>query len=332
MSSCQTWDHGWHREPLLVAKSRIIYGSKTICRNRLVNHLHDGRFLWDLYRKRLSLQNICKSFAFPGARKSNSASCDEVKEGEWSWKFYSSSTVTGPPDQGCIASSSNYIASNLSAGGSPSSIGDWPKLSEQIRAPHVRANYAVAAAGFVAPPETSRPTPEYTGSDGQNKATISRQYIGACHIVICACLWEACRAVPPTQAHAWLTTKYPLGINWRKTIIFVSGLTYTRSLRGLEHHTHLDYRHNWRGRRWSRVCLMDSEPQLGLSHPLKGVEIFILYIHGSVDRERNLIIVQQDATYFVYYISVCSSKCFGCWQSSSRARTTVITASGTGQM
>jgi len=36
------------------------------------------------------------------------------------------------------------------------------------------------------------------------------------------------------------------------------------------------------------------------------------YIHGSVHRESNLLIVQQDATYSVYYISVGSSTCFGC--------------------
>jgi len=36
------------------------------------------------------------------------------------------------------------------------------------------------------------------------------------------------------------------------------------------------------------------------------------YIHGSVLRESNLISVQQDATYSVYYISVGSSTCFGC--------------------
>jgi len=42
----------------------------------------------------------------------------------------------------------------------------------------------------------------------------------------------------------------------------------------------------------------------------------------------NLITVQQDATYSVYYISVGSSTCFGCRQPSSGARTTVITASG----
>ena len=36
------------------------------------------------------------------------------------------------------------------------------------------------------------------------------------------------------------------------------------------------------------------------------------YIHGSVHRESNVITVQQDATYTVYYISVGSSTCFGC--------------------
>jgi hypothetical protein len=53
-----------------------------------------------------------------------------------------------------------------------------------------------------------------------------------------------------------------------------------------------------------------------------------LYIHGSVHRESNLITVQQDATYSVYYISLGSSTYFGCRRQSSGARTTVITASG----
>jgi len=35
--------------------------------------------------------------------------------------------------------------------------------------------------------------------------------------------------------------------------------------------------------------------------------------------------------YSVYYISVGSSVCFGCWHLSSGARTTVTTASGAGQ-
>jgi len=47
-----------------------------------------------------------------------------------------------------------------------------------------------------------------------------------------------------------------------------------------------------------------------------------------VHRELNLITVQQDATYSVYYISAGSSTCFRCWHPPSGARTTVITASG----
>ena len=43
--------------------------------------------------------------------------------------------------------------------------------------------------------------------------------------------------------------------------------------------------------------------------------------------ESNLITVQQDATCSVYYISVGSSTCFGCWHPSSGAGTAVITAS-----
>jgi hypothetical protein len=58
------------------------------------------------------------------------------------------------------------------------------------------------------------------------------------------------------------------------------------------------------------------------------IKAFLFYIHGSVHRESNLITVQQDATYSVYYISVGSSACFGCRHPSSGARTIVITASG----
>jgi len=36
--------------------------------------------------------------------------------------------------------------------------------------------------------------------------------------------------------------------------------------------------------------------------------------------------------YSVYYISVGISKCLGCWQPTSGARTAIITASGTGQL
>ena len=42
----------------------------------------------------------------------------------------------------------------------------------------------------------------------------------------------------------------------------------------------------------------------------------------------NLIIVQQDATYSVHYISVGSSTCVGCWHLSSGACMTVNAASG----
>jgi hypothetical protein len=39
---------------------------------------------------------------------------------------------------------------------------------------------------------------------------------------------------------------------------------------------------------------------------------FYIYIHGYVHRESDLITVQQEATYSVYYISVGSSTCFRC--------------------
>jgi len=54
----------------------------------------------------------------------------------------------------------------------------------------------------------------------------------------------------------------------------------------------------------------------------------VFYVHGSVHRESNLLTVQRDATYSVYYVSVGSSTCFGCWHPSSGAGTAVITASG----
>ena len=40
-------------------------------------------------------------------------------------------------------------------------------------------------------------------------------------------------------------------------------------------------------------------------------KFMLFYIHGSLHRESNLTIVQQDATYSVYYFSVGSSICFG---------------------
>jgi len=61
---------------------------------------------------------------------------------------------------------------------------------------------------------------------------------------------------------------------------------------------------------------------------LSNVTKIILPQHGSMHRESNLITVQLDATYSVYYFSVGSATYFGCWHPSSGARTTVITASG----
>jgi len=54
----------------------------------------------------------------------------------------------------------------------------------------------------------------------------------------------------------------------------------------------------------------------------------LFYIRGSVHLESNLITVQQDATYSVYYISVGSCTRFGFRHPSSGARTIVITVSG----
>ena len=42
------------------------------------------------------------------------------------------------------------------------------------------------------------------------------------------------------------------------------------------------------------------------------IKFFYIRVHGSVHRESNLTIVQQDATYSVYYITVGSSTCFWC--------------------
>ena len=63
----------------VAAKRRLIYGSKTVCLHRLVNNLNDCRFRRFHYRKKLYLQNICKSFAFLGTRKWNSPCCDHGK-------------------------------------------------------------------------------------------------------------------------------------------------------------------------------------------------------------------------------------------------------------
>jgi len=58
-------------------------------------------------------------------------------------------------------------------------------------------------------------------------------------------------------------------------------------------------------------------------------QVRILYYQQQI--QSNVITVQQDATYSVYYMSVGSSTCFGCWHPSSGTRTTVITASGNDQ-
>ena len=60
------------------------------------------------------------------------------------------------------------------------------------------------------------------------------------------------------------------------------------------------------------------------------VKLFMseFYTHESTHRESNLITVQKDAAYSVYYITVGSSTCFRCRHPSSGAGTAVITASG----
>ena len=80
-----------------------------------------------------------------------------------------------------------------------------------------------------------------------------------------------------------------------------------------------------------RYATILASPHLQLTHRLQAWLAFRkvycftkFYIHGSVHRESNLIIY---ATYSVYYISVGSTTCFGCWHPSSGAGTAVITAS-----
>ena len=58
------------------------------------------------------------------------------------------------------------------------------------------------------------------------------------------------------------------------------------------------------------------------------IESKFAFLYTWVHAFESNIIVQQVATYSVYYISVGSSTCFGCRHPSSGARTTVITASG----
>jgi len=54
----------------------------------------------------------------------------------------------------------------------------------------------------------------------------------------------------------------------------------------------------------------------------------VKYEQKCINSLNNLTIFQLDATYSVYYITVGSSTCFGCWHPSWGARTTVITVSG----
>ena len=61
------------------------------------------------------------------------------------------------------------------------------------------------------------------------------------------------------------------------------------------------------------TLLMPSNEIMYLNIYWSVIFIYIyIYVHGSVHHDSNLIIVQQDATYSVYYISVGSSTCFGC--------------------
>ena len=57
----------------------------------------------------------------------------------------------------------------------------------------------------------------------------------------------------------------------------------------------------------SMLVLLVPEEMMALD-----IRVLFLYTHGSVHRESNLITVQQDATYSVYYISAGSSTYFGC--------------------
>ena len=69
----------------------------------------------------------------------------------------------------------------------------------------------------------------------------------------------------------------------------------------------------------------------GFLESISGWEVSLepsLSVHRHTVFNFNLMTVRQGATYSVYYISVGSSMCFGCWHPSSGARTTVITASG----
>jgi len=56
-----------------------------------------------------------------------------------------------------------------------------------------------------------------------------------------------------------------------------------------------------------RISAIDSGHFPAVRHDI----IKEFFIHGSVYRESNLLTIQQDPIYSVYYISVGSSTCFG---------------------
>ena len=60
----------------------------------------------------------------------------------------------------------------------------------------------------------------------------------------------------------------------------------------------------WQSRRQSNMDLQRT-------YFVENIRGLFFYVHGSVHHESNLISVQQDVTYSVYYISVGSSTCFG---------------------
>ena len=86
-------------------------------------------------------------------------------------------------------------------------------------------------------------------------------------------------------------------------------------------------------RSWSQVSALEPAKPTGFLWYLLGISRGLNTdvsegLRKSWIQVLNLTIVQQDATYSVYYISVGSSTCFGCWHPSSAAGTAVIAASG----
>jgi len=72
---------------------------------------------------------------------------------------------------------------------------------------------------------------------------------------------------------------------------------------------------------WHHPTMTWSWRLCGISPALLSTALFLMLKYTKC----NLINVQQDAIYSVYYTSVGSSTCFGCWHKSSGARKTVIT-------